>query len=56
MKVKVLQGHSVPYGGVWFNQGDEIEVTEIGADLKGKVESIEPKAAQDNKKSKKEEG
>ena len=51
MRVRVLQGHSVPYGGVWFNQDAELEVSEINADLKGKVEIVEPKA--ETKKSKK---
>lgn len=27
-QVRVLQGHSVEYGGVWFNQGDVLTVPE----------------------------
>lgn len=26
MLVRVLQGHSICYGGVWFNQGEILEV------------------------------
>ena len=26
MKIRVLQGQSICYGGVWYNQGDVVEV------------------------------
>jgi len=28
MKVRVLQGHSACYGGIWFNQGEVFECRE----------------------------
>jgi hypothetical protein len=44
MQVRVLQGHSVCYGGIWFNQGevfecrdsDRFETTQPVYDEKGK--------------------
>ena len=28
MKIRVLQGHSICFCGIWFNQGDVVEVPE----------------------------
>lgn len=51
MRVRVKQGESVCYQGIWYNQAEEFECGDIG-NLKGKVDPVEsPK-----KQPKKEEG
>jgi len=51
MRVRVKQGTSVCYKGVWYNQAEEIEVEDVG-NLKDHIELVDiPK-----QKTKKEEG
>jgi hypothetical protein len=49
MRVRVKRYESVMYDGVWYNQGDELEVKDLG-NLKDKVEVLDPP-----EKTKKEE-
>lgn len=58
MKVRVLQGHSVEFGGVWHNQGETITAPDGFKFPAGAVEVISEavKAEPEAKKNKKEEG
>ena len=46
--IRVLQGYSIEFGGVWFNQGDTLEVPDALEFVTGegdpKVEEIKPAA------------
>lgn len=53
MRVRVLQGESVCYKGVWYNQAEQFDVEDLG-NLEGKVEVIDPRKPV--KSTKKEEG
>lgn len=55
MKVRVSQGESVLHRGVWYNQGEILDVGDIGGDLKDKVSAFEQYQAKAKQEKKEEE-